>query len=66
MTLRKLGRTRIASVNRKMILKITLILAYNRRVQARHKDLVKVMVKFIRRGTVGRKERSISCSPCRK
>jgi hypothetical protein len=49
-----------------MILKITLILASNRRVQARHKDLVKVMVKFIRRGTVGRKERSISCSPCRK
>jgi hypothetical protein len=28
-------------------------------------DLIKVTVKFIRRGTVGRKKRNISCSPCR-
>jgi hypothetical protein len=33
----------------KMVLKITLVLASGRRSQARHKDLVKVIVKFIRR-----------------
>jgi hypothetical protein len=42
----------------KMILKITLVLASGRRrIQARCKDLVKATVKFIRRGTVGRKKR---------
>jgi hypothetical protein len=46
---------------------ITLVLASSRRIRARHKDLVKVTVKFIRRGAGGEKrERSISCSPCRK
>jgi hypothetical protein len=44
-----------------MILKITLALAKvesgRRRIQARCKDLLKVTVKFIRRGTVARKER---------
>jgi hypothetical protein len=34
-----------------MILRITLVLAFSRRrIQERHKDLVKVTVKFIRKG----------------
>jgi hypothetical protein len=49
-----------------MTLKITSVLVSGRRIQARCKDLVKVTAKFIRRGTVGRKERSISCSPRQK
>jgi hypothetical protein len=53
-------------VTRKMVLKITLVLVHCRRIQARHKDLVKITLKFIRRGIEGRKERSISCSPHRK
>jgi hypothetical protein len=41
-----------------MILKITLVLVSGRRrIQARCKNLVKVIVKFSRKGTVGRKER---------
>jgi hypothetical protein len=42
----------------KMELKITSVLASGRRrIQARCKDLVKVTVKYMRRGTVGRGER---------
>jgi hypothetical protein len=38
-----------------------------RRIQARHKDLVKVTVKFIRRGIRReKKQRNISCSLPRK
>jgi hypothetical protein len=41
-----------------MILKTTSVLASGRRrIKARRKDLVKVTVKFIRRGTGGRRER---------
>jgi hypothetical protein len=35
---------------KKLALKITWILASSRRTQARHKDLVKITAKFIRRG----------------
>jgi hypothetical protein len=51
-----------------MLLKITSVLVSGRRrIQARHEDLVKVAVKFIRKGTGGEKrERSISCSLHRK
>jgi hypothetical protein len=48
-------RSTSSTVNRKTILKITSVLAPSkRRVQARHKDLVKVTVKFIRRETMQR------------
>jgi hypothetical protein len=41
---------------KKIILKVTSVLASGRRrIQARCKDLVKVTVKFIRRGIRGRK-----------
>jgi hypothetical protein len=51
---------------KKKVLKITLALVSGRRkIQARCKNLVKVRVKFIRRGTGRRKERetNISYSP---
>jgi hypothetical protein len=50
-----------------MVLKIPSVLASGRRrTEARCKDLVKVTVRFIRRGTGGEKrERSISSSPHR-
>jgi hypothetical protein len=35
----------------KMALKITSVLALGRRIQARYKDLAKVIVKFIRKGS---------------
>jgi hypothetical protein len=52
----------------KKVLKITSVTVPSRRIQARCKDLVKVTVKFIRRGTGRRRERerSISYSPHRK
>jgi hypothetical protein len=54
-------------VPEKMVLKITSFLVFcMRRIKARCKDLVKVTVKFVRRGTWGEKERSISCSSYRK
>jgi hypothetical protein len=41
-----------------MILKIiSVLVSGRRRIQSKHKDIVKVTVKFIRRGIVGRKEK---------
>jgi hypothetical protein len=40
----------IINVTRKMVLKIISVLASGSRIQARHKDSLKVIVKFIRKG----------------